>query len=78
MEGSGLLPTTKLAYRKSLGTCDALLSVWHILQSALKNEQEARIVQIDFSTLLIGSTNQGILHKLCSVGIGSSVLPILT
>ena len=46
MERSGVLPTTQFAYRKGLGTCDALLCVSHTLQSALENEQEARIVQI--------------------------------
>ena len=32
MEGRGVLPTTQFAYRKSLGTCDALLCValWHM------------------------------------------------
>ena len=49
MEGSGVLPTTQFAYRKGLGTCDALLCVSHTLQSALESGQEARIVQIDFS-----------------------------
>ena len=43
-----LLPT-KFAYRKGLGTCDALLCMSHALQSALESGQEARIVQIDFS-----------------------------
>ena len=33
MECSGALPTTQLAYRKGLGTCDALLCVSHTLQS---------------------------------------------
>ena len=49
MEGRGVLPTTKFAYRKGLGTCDSLLCVAHSLQSALEMGQEARIVQIDFS-----------------------------
>ena len=49
MEHCGVLPTTQFAYRKRLGTCDALLCVSHTLQSALKSGQEARIVQIDFS-----------------------------
>ena len=47
MEHGGVLPTTQFAYRKGLGTCDALLSVSHTLQSALESRQEARIVQID-------------------------------
>ena len=48
MERNGVLPTPELAYRKGLGTCDALLCVSHTLQSALESGQEARIVQIDF------------------------------
>ena len=49
MERSGVLPTTQFAYRKGLGTCDALMCVSHTLQSALESGQEARIMQIDFS-----------------------------
>ena len=49
IECSGVLPTTQFAYRKGLGTCDALLYVSHTLQSALESGQEARIVQIGFS-----------------------------
>ena len=37
---SGVLPTTLFAYRKCLGTCDALLCMSHTLQSALKKEQD--------------------------------------
>ena len=78
MERSGLLPTTKFAYRKGLGTCDALLCVSHTLQSALENGQEARIVQIDCSAAFDRVNHLGILYKLYSVGIGGSVLSILT
>ena len=35
MERNGMLLTTQFAYRKSLGTCDALLCVSHALQSEL-------------------------------------------
>ena len=49
MERSGVLPTTQFAYRKGLGTCDALLCVLDTLQSLFESGQEARIVQIDFS-----------------------------
>ena len=48
MERNGVLPTTQFAYRKGMGTCDALLSVSDTLQSALESGQEPRIVQIDF------------------------------
>ena len=77
MECNGVLPTTQFAYRKVLGTCDALLFKSHILQSALESGQEARIMQIDFSAAFDRVNHQGILHRLCSVCIGGSVLSIL-
>ena len=73
-----MLPTTQFAYRKGLGTCDALLCVSHTLQSALESKQEARIVQINFSEAFDRVNNQAILYRLCSVGIGGSVLSKLT
>ena len=39
--------------------------------------QEARIVQIDFSAAFDRVNHQGILFKLCSVGVGVSVLSVL-
>ena len=73
-----MLPTTQFAYRKGLGTCDALLCMSHTLQSALESGQEARIVQTDFSTAFDRVNHQGILYKLCSAGIRCFVLYILT
>ena len=78
MECNGLLPTTQFSYRKGLGTCDALLCVSHIQPSALESGQEARIVQIYFSAAFDRINHLGILYRLCSVGIGGSVLSILT
>ena len=54
------------------------LCMSHTLQSALESGQEARIVQIDFSAAFDRVNHLGILYKLCSVGIGGSVLSILT
>ena len=78
MERNDALPKTKCAYRKGLGTCVALLRVSYTLQSALESGQEARIVQIDFSKAFDRVNHQGFLYMLCSVGIGGSVLSILT
>ena len=50
----------------------------HTLQSALERGQEARIVQIDFSAAFVRVNHQGILYRLSSVGIGGSVLSVLT
>ena len=76
MECSGVLPTTQIAYWKGLGTYDALLCMSHTLQSELESGHEARIVQIDFSAAFAGVNHLGILCKICSVGIGGSVLSI--
>ena len=73
VEYCGVLPTTQFAYRKGLGTCDALLCVSHTLQSG----QEARIVQIDFSAAFDRVNHQGILYKLRYVGIGGFVFSVL-
>ena len=79
MECCGVLPTTQFAYRKGLATCDALLFVSNTLQSALENVLEARIVQIEFNAAFDRVDHQGILYKLCYVGIGGSVvLSVLT
>ena len=78
MEHNGGFPTTQFAYRKGLGTCDALLCVPHTLQSAFESGQEARIIQIDFTAAFDRVNHLGILYKVCSVGIGGSVLSILT
>ena len=48
------------------GYCDVLLCVSH-LQSALESGQEARIVQIDFSTAFDMVNHQEILYRHSSV-----------
>ena len=73
-----MLTTTQFAYWKGPSSCDVLLCLSHTLQSALESGQEARIIQIDFSTAFDKVNHQGILYKLCSVGIGGFVLSILT
>ena len=60
MERSCLLPSTQFAYRKSLGTCDALLCMTHTLQNAFESGQEARIMRIDFSAVFKRVNHQGI------------------
>ena len=54
--------------------------VWHkpYSSSALEMGQEARIIQVDFSAAFDWVNQQEILFKLCSVGVGGSVLSVLT
>ena len=78
MGRKSVLPTTQFVHRKlGLVTCDALSCVSHTLQIALESGQEARIVQIDFSAAFDRVNHLGILYKLCSVGIGGSVLSMV-
>ena len=77
MEHNGMLPTTQFAYLKGLGTCDAFLCLSHTLQSVLETGQEAWIVQIDFSAAIDSVNHQGILYRLCSVGIEGSVVVVV-
>ena len=77
-ESTDVLPITQFPYQKGLGTCDELLCVSHTPQRALESGQEARIIQIDFCAAFDNVNHQRILYKLCSVGIGGSVLSILT
>ena len=55
-----------------------ILFVSYTLQSALQSGKHARIVQIDFIEAFHRVNHQGILYKLCPVGIGGSVLSVLT
>ena len=57
MERSGELSTTQFDYRKGLGTCDALLWVYHTLHCAFESGEEVigscRLISVQ---PLIGST----------------------
>ena len=67
-----MLPTTQFAYRKGVGTCDAILFVSHTLQSSLESGQEGNIVQIDFSVAFVRVNHQGF-----SIGFALWVLEVL-
>ena len=54
------------------------LFVSNTLQGAFESGQEARIVQIDFSSAFHRVNHLGILYMLCSMGIGGSVMSMLT
>ena len=75
-----MLPTTQFAYWKIwvpvMHFCAS--HIHYSLQNALESGQEARMVQIYFSTAFNRVNHMGILYKRCSVGVGGSVLSILT
>ena len=70
MESSSVVPPTKFSYRK------ANFFVCEILQSALESGKEIRIIQAMWLPLE-RANHHGSLYKLCSVGIGGSVIIII-
>ena len=78
MEHRGVLPTAKFAHRKSLGTCVTLLCLSHTLQSALESGWRLGLYRLILMQPLIGSTIKEFCVEFCSMGIGGSVLSILT
>ena len=75
-ECNGVLSTTQFAYRKGLGTCDALCA--RPIHYKVHWRVGRRLESCRFGSVqpLIG--HQGILYRLCSVGIGGPVFSILT
>ena len=76
IENSGFACPNQFAYRKGLGTCDALLTISEICQKALDAGQEIRLIQVDFSAAFDRVNHAGIIHKLQEVGVGGSLLSI--
>ena len=72
----GFLPAAQFAYRKCLGSTDALLTISHHLQKSLDAGVESYIIHLDFSTVFDRVSHSGLLFKLISIGLGGSVLPI--
>ncbi len=79
LEHSHLIPANnQFAYRKNLGTTDALLSIPHKIQQALDRGHGARVIQLDFFVAFDRVNHAGLLMKLQSFGVGGPVLSILT
>ena len=76
-ERRDILPPTQFAFRKGLGTCDALLHISHVIQAALDSGSEARVMQLDFSSAFDRVNHAAILFKLQSIGVGGSFLSMI-
>ena len=77
LESNGLLAKSQYAYRKQLGTCDALLDLTTCMQDNLDKGFESRIVQIDFSAAFDLVNHKALIFKLQSLGIGGYILGLL-
>ena len=77
LEANGMLSISQYAYRKQLGTCDALLDLTCCIQDNLDKGFEARLVQIDFSAAFDLVNHKALIFKLQSLGIGGYLLELL-
>ena len=77
LEANAYLPSSQYAYRKKLGTCDALLDISSLVQENLDKGFETRIVQIDFSAAFDLVNHRALVYKLKELGIGGNLLNIL-
>ena len=77
LEARDILPHGQFAYRKGLGTCDALLSLTCPIQAALDGSSEVCAVCLDFSAAFDRICHCALLYKLESLGIGGLLLSIL-
>lgn len=77
MEDENLFPQHQYAYRKCLGTCDALLDICCSCQSSLDAGSESIILSIDFSAAFDRVSHVGLLHKLQAAGVGGSILAVI-
>ena len=71
-----LIPDSQFGFRKGLGTCDALLTLTHDVQSSLDLGQESRVVAIDFSSAFDIVNHKALVYKLQLYGIGGNLLNI--
>ena len=74
---SDVIPSRQYAYRKGLGTCDALLDISSSCSDALDEGSEMLIVQIDFSAAFDRVNHCGLLYKLENAGVGGKFLKII-
>ena len=64
LESNHLLADRHYAYRKKLGTCDALLDLTCHMQKDLDSGFETRIVQLDFSAAFDLVNHKALIFKL--------------
>ena len=76
LESNEHIYNRQYAYRKSLGTCDALLDLVTVLQNNLDKGHETRVVQIDFSSAFDLVNHDALIYKLQNIGVGGYLLDV--
>ena len=76
LERYGVLSSHQYSYRKSMGTCDALLDIVCAGQMELDKGGELALVQIDFSAAFVRVNHGGLVFKLRDAGVGGMILKV--
>ena len=76
LERSGVLSSHQYLYRKSLGTCDALLDIICAGQMELDRGGELALVQINFSAAFDRVNHGSLVFKLREAGVGGMILKV--
>ena len=63
LEANAYFPSSQYAYRKKLGTCDALLDISSLVQENLDKGFETHIVLIDFSAAFDLVNHRALVYK---------------
>ena len=74
VEQVGAVDSRQYAYRKCLGTSDALLDICCAGQEALEAGEELVLLQLDFSAAFDRVNHLGLIHKLQCAGVGGRLL----
>ena len=77
MEHSGLFPSHLYAYRKGMGTWNALLDIVCAVQSELDGRRELLLMQLEFSAAFDRVSHRGLFFKLRDAGIDGPILAFL-
>ena len=76
LERYGVLSSHQYSYRKSLGTCDALLDIVCAGQMELNRGGELELVQIDFMAAFDMVNHGGLVFKLRGAGVVGMILKV--
>ena len=76
LERSGVLSSHQYSYRKSLGTCDALLDIVCVVQMELDRGGELALVQIDCSAAFDRVNHGGLVFKLREAEVCGMILKV--
>ena len=77
VEVSHLLPNGQFAYRKGLGSCDALLSIVGSIQSKFDQGLDSFAVSLDFSSAFDRVRHAALIYRLQLIGVGGPFLEII-